>query len=104
VSNLEEAQRQYKDNVDETSEITTQLQSQGSNLISMTTYQNNKAIIEVKSSKARSIFHCETNQCHGFPIQVYKFYGNPFYVSHFLVGTLPRFYHSKKNPQSPSTH
>jgi hypothetical protein len=64
----------------------------------MTTFQNNKAIKEVKSSKARSILHCETNQCHDFPIEVFRFYENPFYFSHFLVGTLPCIYHSKKNP------
>jgi hypothetical protein len=32
------------------------------------------------------------------------FYDNPFYVSCFFVATLPRIYHSRKNPWSPSTY
>jgi hypothetical protein len=55
----------------------------------MTTYQDNKAIKEVGSSKARSIIHCETNQCHDFLIQAFRLYENPSCVSCFLVGTLP---------------
>jgi hypothetical protein len=47
----------------------------------MTTYQDNKAMREVGSSKARSIPNCETNQCHGFPTQTSRFYENPFRVS-----------------------
>jgi hypothetical protein len=66
-----------------------------------TTYQNNKAIKEVGLSKARSIPHCETKQCHGFPIQASKFYDNPSYVSCFFIGTLPHVYHSKKNHDPP---
>ncbi len=69
-----------------------------------TTHQNNKAIREVGSLKARSIFHCETNQCHGFLTQTSKIYENPSYVSCFLVGTLPRIYYFMKNPWSPSTY
>jgi len=64
----------------------------------MTTYQNNKAIKKVGSLEARSIPHCKTNQWHGFPTQVFKFYENPSYVSCFLVGTLPCVYHYRKNP------
>jgi hypothetical protein len=71
-----------------------------SGLTLTTTYQN-KAIREVRSSQAKSILHCETNQCHDFPTQVSKFYENPFYVSHFLVGTLPHAYHSKKKSTIP---
>ncbi len=70
----------------------------------MTTYHDNKAIKEVGSLKARSILHCETNQCHGFLIQASKLYENPSYVPCFLVGTLPCVYHSKKNSWSPSTY
>jgi hypothetical protein len=62
------------------------------------TYQNNKAIREVGSSKVRSIPHDETNQCCGFPTQVSRFYANPSCVSCFLIGTLPCIYESKKNP------
>jgi len=54
-----------------------------------TTYQDNKAIKKVGSLEARSIPHWETNQCHGFPTQVSRFYENPSCVSCFLVGTLP---------------
>jgi len=61
------------------------------------TYQNNKAIRKVGSSKARSIPYCEANQCHGFPIQAFRFYENPSHVSCFPIGTLPRVYHSRKN-------
>jgi hypothetical protein len=57
----------------------------------MTTYQNNKAIQEVRSLKTRSIFHCETNQCHGFWTQTFRFYEIPSCVSYFLVGTLHVF-------------
>jgi hypothetical protein len=67
----------------------------------MTTYQNIKAIRKVGSSKARSIPHCETNQCYGFPTQVFRFYENPSCVSCFFIGTLPHVYHSRKNPWSP---
>ncbi len=56
------------------------------------------------SSKVRSIFHCETNQCYGFPTQTSSSYENPSYVSCFLIGTLPHIYQSKKNPWSPSTY
>jgi hypothetical protein len=70
----------------------------------MTTYHDNKAIKEVGSLKARSIIHCETNQCRGFLTQASKFYENPSYVSCFLVGTLPCVYHSKKNSWSPFTY
>jgi hypothetical protein len=55
----------------------------------MATYQNNKVFRIVGSSKARSIPHCETNQCSGFPTQTFRFYENPSYVSCFFVGTLP---------------
>jgi hypothetical protein len=51
-------------------EVTTQLQSQGVGLALTITYQNNKAIKEVGSSKVESILHCEANQCRDFPIQV----------------------------------
>jgi hypothetical protein len=54
----------------------------------MTTYQDNKAIKEVGSLEAMSIIHCETNQCHDFLIQAFKFYENPSCVSCLLVGTL----------------
>jgi hypothetical protein len=64
-------------------------QGRGPSLVSMTTYQDNKAIKEVGSLKARSILQCETNQCHDFLTQVFKFYENPSCVSCFLVGTLP---------------
>jgi hypothetical protein len=70
----------------------------------MTTFQNNKVIKEVESLEARSIFHCETNQCCDFPTWAFKFYENPSYVSFLLVGTLPHVYHSKKNSWSPSTY
>jgi hypothetical protein len=63
-----------------TSKGINQLIGRGLGLTSTTTYQNNKAIREVGSSKGRSIPHCETNQCHGFPIQASKFYENPSYV------------------------
>jgi hypothetical protein len=104
VSNLEKTQRWYKGECWWTSKATTQLQGWGPGLVSMTTYQNNKTITEVGSSKAISIIHCETNQCHAFPIQVFKFYENPSCVLCFLVGTLPHIYHSRKNPWSPSTY
>ncbi len=77
-------------------EGTTQLQGQGPSFAS-TTYQDNKVIRKLGSVVTRSIFHYETNQCLGFPIQVYRFYENPSYVSCFFVGTLPRDYHSKKS-------
>jgi len=77
------------------------LKGWGLSLASITTYQNNKAIREVGLSKVRSILHCETNQCHGFPIQASKFYENPSYVSCFLIGTLPHVYHPKKNHDPP---
>jgi hypothetical protein len=32
---------------------------------------------------------CETNQCRGFPIQVFRFYENPSCVSCFLIKFLP---------------
>ncbi len=70
----------------------------GPSVALMTTYQDNKTIREMGSSKARSNFHCEINQCCGFPVQAFKFYENPSYVSCFLVRTLPCIYHSKKNP------
>jgi len=79
-------------------EVTTQLQGQGPSLVSMTTYQNNKVIREIGSLEARSIPHCKTKHCHSFPIQTLRFYENPSCVSCFLVGTLPRVYHSRKNP------
>ncbi len=60
-------------------------------MVLVTTYQDNKAIKEVGSLEARSIFHYETNQCHDFLIQVFRFYENPSCVSCFLVGTLPNF-------------
>ncbi len=77
------------------------LKGRGLGLASITTYQNNKAIKEVGLSKAMSIPHCETNHCHGFPIQASKFYDNPSYVSCFLIGPLPHVYHSKKNHDPP---
>jgi hypothetical protein len=40
-----------------------QLQDWGPSLVLMTTYQDNKAIKEVGSLQAKSIPHCETNQC-----------------------------------------
>jgi hypothetical protein len=76
----------------------------GLGLVLTTTYQNNKAIKEVGPSKVRSIPHCETNQCHGFSTQVFRFYENQSYVSCFLVGTLTHIYHPNKNPWSPSTY
>ncbi len=57
-----------------------------------------KAIRKVKSLKVRSLPHYETNQCRGVAIQAFMFYDNPFYVSCFFVATLPRIYHSRKNP------
>jgi len=42
--------------------------------------------------KARSISHCETNQCRHFPTQVSKFYENPSCVSCFLIGNLRHDY------------
>ncbi len=57
-----------------------------------------KAIRKIKSLKARSLPHYETNQCYGFPTQAFMFYDNPSYVSCLFVGTLPHIYHSKKNP------
>ncbi len=48
-----------------------------------------KAIKKVRSLKVRSFPHYETNQCHGFLIQVFMFYDNPSCVSCFFVGTLP---------------
>jgi len=57
-----------------------------------------KAIRKVRSLKVRCLSHYETNQCHGIPIQAFMFYDNPFYVSCFFVATLPRIYHSRKNP------
>jgi hypothetical protein len=104
VSNFEETQKWYKGECWWTSKGTTQLQGWGLGLVSMTTYQKNKTIKEVGSFKARSILHCETNQCHGFPIQVSKFYENSSCVSCFFVGTLPHIYHSKNNPWYPSTY
>ncbi len=46
-------------------------------------------IKEVGSLKAKSIPNCETNQCHGFSIEVFRFYDNPSCVSCFFVGTWP---------------
>jgi hypothetical protein len=48
-----------------------------------------KVIKKVGSSEARSILHCETNKCHDFLTQPFRFYDNPSCVSCFLVGTLP---------------
>jgi hypothetical protein len=72
--------------------------SWGPSLASTKTYQNNKAIKEVGSSKVKFNIHYETNQCCGFPIQASKFYENPSCVSCFLVGTLPHVYYCRKNP------
>ncbi len=71
---------------------TIELQGSGPSLALMITYQNNKVIREVESSEVRSILHCKTNQCHGFPTQASRFYENPSYVSCFFVGTLPCIY------------
>ncbi len=72
--------------------------SQGPNVASLMTYQENKAIREIGLSKVKSIPHCETNQCHGFLIEASMFYESPSCVTCFLVGTLPCVYHSRKNP------
>jgi hypothetical protein len=66
-------------------------------LVSTITYEDNKAMRKVGSLKVRSILDCEINQCHGFLTQASKLCENPFNVSCFFVGTLPRIYHSKKN-------
>ncbi len=102
VFNLEEMRKQYKESW-WTLEGTTKVQGWGPCLASTATYQNNKAIREVGSSKARSILHYETNQCHGLPTQASRFYENPSCVSCFLIGTLPHVYESKKNPWSPTS-
>ncbi len=104
VSNLEETQRWYKGECWWTSKGTTQLQGWGLGLVSTTTYQNNKTIRKVGSSKVKSICHCETYKCHGFPTQDFKFYDNPSCVSCFFGGTLPHIYHFRNNPWSPSTY
>jgi hypothetical protein len=72
-------------------------------LASTTTCQNNKAIREVGSSKVRSIPHCETNQCCGFPTQASKFYENPSCVHVSLLepyhmSTIPRIIHDPLPP------
>jgi hypothetical protein len=61
----------------------TQLQGQGPNLASTTTYQDNKTIREVGSLKVRFIPHCETNQFCGFSTEASRFYENHlvFHVS-----------------------
>jgi hypothetical protein len=51
-------------------EGTTRLQGQGSSLTSTTTYQNNKTIKKVGSSKVRSILHCETNNVVVFQLKL----------------------------------
>jgi hypothetical protein len=51
--------------------------SWGPSLASTKTYQNNKAIKEVGSSKVKSNIHYETNQCCGFPIQAYHMFTIP---------------------------
>ncbi len=53
--------------------------------LASTTYYDNKAIKEVGSLKAKSIFHCETNKCCGFPIWVSRFSKNPSCVSCSLL-------------------
>jgi hypothetical protein len=68
----------------------------------MTTYQDNKAVKKVRSSEVRSIIHCETNQCHDFLIQAFKFYENLSCVSCFLGGTLPTSTIPKKIHDPPS--
>ncbi len=104
ISNFEKTQRRYKEECLWTSNGTTQFQSRKPSLVSTTTYQNNKTIREVRSSKDKSISHCETNHCHGFRTKASRFYENSSCISCFLVGTLPFICHFKKNPWSPSTY
>jgi len=77
-------------------EGTTQLQGRGLGLALMTPYQDNKAIKEVESSKARSIPHCEINQCCDFLTQAFGFYENPSYV---LCVSLFEPYHASTIPR-----
>jgi len=77
-------------------------------LASTITYQNNKAIKKVKSSKAKFILHCEINHYHGFPIQASWFYDNLLCVSllkPYHASTIPRRMHDSLPPiKSDSEH
>jgi len=72
-------------------------------LASMITYQDNKAIRKVRSSKVRSILHSQTINVVVFQL---KFIGSMKIrlMSCFLIGTLPHIYQSKKDSWSPSTY
>ncbi len=99
VFNLKEAQKQYEENVDEHQKEQPNFKVRDQVWFRWQ-HINNKAIKEVRSLEVKSILHCETNQCRGFPTQASKFYENPFYVSCFLVGTLSCVYHFRNNPWS----
>ncbi len=68
---------------------TTQLQGQGPSLLSMITYQDNKAIRKVGSLETKSIPHCETNQCHGFQLKL----PNSMKIHHVFHVSLLEPYH-----------
>jgi hypothetical protein len=53
--------------------------------LASTTYYDNKAIRIVGSLEAKSIVHCETNKCCGFPIWVSRFSKNPSCLSCSLL-------------------
>jgi hypothetical protein len=71
----------------------TQLQGWGPSLASMTTYQDNKAIKKVKSSKARSIPHLQTINVVVFQL---KFIGSMKIRLMFRVSLLEP-YHASTN-------
>jgi hypothetical protein len=94
VSNLEEMQRRYKENVDEHKKEQPNFKVRDQVWFRQQHIKTTRPSKKLDHQKVKSIPQCEINQCCGFPTQASRLYENPSYVSCFFIGTLPRVYYS----------
>jgi hypothetical protein len=89
VSNLEKMRKWFKENVDEHQKEQPNFKVKDYVWFKWQHIKTTRPLQKLNNHRLGQFLICETNQCRGFPIQVFRFYENPSCVSCFLIKFLP---------------